>query len=178
MTLHRLFLPRLTALTLLGALVAGCAATPARPVTTELPAAHVLDLRGQKTNLRQVISGRVAVVDLWATWCDACEKERPKLERLAKIYAARGLLVIALNVGEPSDVVAEYQTRHHIAYPVYLDPDFRFADALNEERVPTLLVIAPDGRIAHRSARIDDAMLRRIAELLPPDSQRTGGTQP
>ena len=147
--------------------LAGCAATAApAPRVASLPAGDVMSVDGQHASLKAALAGSVAVVDLWATWCTACEHERPKLERLHAAYAARGLRVVGLNVGEAPGVVSAYLLEQRIAYPVYLDPDFRLADALGEKKLPTILVIDREGHIAHRSAGLDSEALAEVKRLL------------
>jgi len=145
----------------------GCAGTsgPA-PRATNLPSSQVLALDGRPTSLRAELAGAVSVIDLWATWCTACEQERPKLERLHAAYQGQGLRVIGLDVGEEPSVVAGYLAEHRVAYPVYLDPDFRMADALGDKRLPTLLVVDRAGRVTHRSASLDQDTLNELKAQL------------
>jgi thiol-disulfide isomerase/thioredoxin len=151
---------------LLLVLTASCAPQTSAPREARVPDAAVLNLDGRATSLKEALRGRVAVLDFWATWCEACEKEHEKLARLAAAYAKSGLLVVALNVGEEPARVAEYVERHQLGYPVYLDPEFRVAQSLNETKLPALLVIAPNGRVVHRGAALDREALRQIQALL------------
>jgi hypothetical protein len=53
-----------------------------------------------------------------------------------------------------------------VSYPVYLDPEFRLADALGEKRLPTILVVEPNGRIVHRSPSLNAETLALIKSKL------------
>lgn len=147
-------------------LVAGCAA-PGRQLVRAavLPADDVSSADGRSVSLRTTLAGSVAVIDLWATWCTACERERPKLERLQAAYRERGLQVIGLDVGESPSVVGAYLAERHIAYPVFLDPDFHLADALGEKQLPTILVVDRAGRIVHRATSLDPDTLQHVKSL-------------
>lgn len=148
-------------------LLVGCAAPGVQPArAAALPANDVLRSDGRSASLRTTLAGSVAVIDLWATWCTACEHERPKLERLYAAYRAQGLRVVGLDVGETPSVVSAYLAEQHIGYPVYLDPDFRLADALGEKQLPTILVVDRDGRIVHRAASLDQNTLQHVKALL------------
>jgi len=147
-------------------LVACASSSPPKARAAVLPALEVQGLDGKASSLKAALGGSVAVVDLWATWCTACERERPKLERLHAAYAERGLRVIGLDVGETSSVVSAYLAENRIAYPVYLDPDFRLADALGDKELPTILVVGRDGRIVRRSASLDQTTLDELKRLL------------
>src|SRR5205823_4738494 len=83
-----LMLIRLSVLTLL---LASCASAPTRtPPRAELPAVELVTLEGQPTRLQQALEGKVALVAVWATWCEACAAEFEPLARLAERAGARG----------------------------------------------------------------------------------------
>jgi cytochrome c biogenesis protein CcmG, thiol:disulfide interchange protein DsbE len=117
------------------------------------------------------------VIDLWATWCTACERERPKLARLDAAYRDRGVRVIGLNVGESPSVVGAYLAEHSLPYAIYLDPEFRVADALGDHELPAILVIDREGRIVRRSSSLDAATLGQLKALLGSASSNAGGAR-
>jgi cytochrome c biogenesis protein CcmG/thiol:disulfide interchange protein DsbE len=123
-------------------------------------------LSGEAASLQAALAGSVAVVDLWATWCTACERERPKLARLEAAYREQGLRVVGLNVGEPPRVVSAYLAQNAIPYAIYLDPDFRLADALGDHQLPTILLIDRAGHIVRRSPSLDAPTLTQLKSLL------------
>ncbi len=41
--------------------------------------------------------GNVVLVNLWATWCQPCQRELPTLSRLQEAYRDRGLVVVTLS---------------------------------------------------------------------------------
>jgi len=149
----------------LGILGIGCASAGA-PQPLSLPPMALTRSDGRAESLQGALGGAVAVIDLWATWCTACEQERPKLERLHAAYGSHGVRVIGLNVGESPGVVSAYLSANRVSYPIYLDPDFRLADALGEKRLPAILVVDQSGRIVHRSPRLDPETLSTIKARL------------
>src|SRR5919108_6500787 len=46
-------------------------------------------------------SGKVLVVNLWATWCGPCRLETPELVKLNKEYGAKGLALVGLSTEDP-----------------------------------------------------------------------------
>jgi cytochrome c biogenesis protein CcmG, thiol:disulfide interchange protein DsbE len=49
--------------------------------------------------------GHIVVLDAWASWCQPCQTELPKLDALAKQWAAQGVRVYAVNIDTASGVV-------------------------------------------------------------------------
>src|SRR5882672_2826817 len=47
--------------------------------------------------------GKVVVLDFYATWCEPCRAETPRLVRLQRDYGPSGVQVIGLNVGGEND---------------------------------------------------------------------------
>ena len=51
-----------------------------------------------ETTLEELLRGRPAIINLWATWCGPCVAEKPALNRLARQEAARGDRIAILSV--------------------------------------------------------------------------------
>ena len=96
-------------------------------------------------------SGKVIVVNLWATWCGPCRREVPDYEKVRKEYAGRGVEFIGLTTEDPrtsSDRVQKFA--HDFNFHFRLGwADRETARTLMNGRnvLPQTVVIAPDGRI-------------------------------
>lgn len=55
-------------------------------------------------------SGKVVVIDFWATWCGPCMKLGPVVEELAEKYGDKAVIG-KLNIDEESDIVTENRIR-------------------------------------------------------------------
>ena len=51
-------------------------------------------------------SGRVVLVNFWATWCVPCREEFPDLARLEKAYRGKGLAVLGVSIDSAKDLPA------------------------------------------------------------------------
>jgi thiol-disulfide isomerase/thioredoxin len=107
-------------------LVAYRSATTPPPFTGGTVDARQLSL----TELR----GRVVVVNFWASWCLECRPEMPRLERLHREFASRGLAVIGINAREDKEVVARYATEVGLTFPLVLDPGGRKQRRVRRDR--------------------------------------------
>ena len=56
-------------------------------------------------------SGKLVVVDFWATWCGPCQRIAPLVEQLAEEYAGRAV-VGKYNVDEGETLSAEFGVRN------------------------------------------------------------------
>jgi thiol-disulfide isomerase/thioredoxin len=110
--------------------------------------------------------GKVVVVDFWASWCKGCKDSVPRVSRLAQAFAANGLVVVGVNVGDKPDTARAAATALAIAYPIALDPEFAVADQLGASQLPMVLVIDRDGAIVHRSRQVDPGTLAIVRKLL------------
>jgi peroxiredoxin len=163
-------LPLLIALA--AALGAGCvsaAPSPTGPVPTTpaVPPTLLVTLDGTTTDLAAVIRGRAAVINFWATWCDACVREIDAFKRLEVQANARGdALVVGVAVGERRETVAAFARRSGLRYAQLVDEDYRLADALGERRVPATLVVDRHGRIIYRGGALDAGVLAAFRSVL------------
>ncbi|MBC8073986.1 MAG: TlpA family protein disulfide reductase [Deltaproteobacteria bacterium] len=121
-------------------------------------------LQADPTTLGDRIRGEVAVIDLWATWCEPCRTTIPRIIRLADAYRDRGLVVLGVHVG-PGEANA-YARAAGIRYPLYADPDFVLSDRIGTRSVPTVLVVDRAGNIVFRGSELDAAALTIIDSLL------------
>jgi thiol-disulfide isomerase/thioredoxin len=63
----------------------------------ELP--PVVTQKGKKLRLRE-LRDKVVVLTFGASWCAPCKKELPALEKLARKYAGKNVVFIAVNIDE------------------------------------------------------------------------------
>ena len=161
--LHRLLL--LAALSPLSSL-ASCA--PPRAIATQLVSAPLTTLAGNPTSLENVSKGRVTVVALWATWCDACKVEMPAILRLEAKARLRGDFdVVTIAVGDDPQTVRAFSSNNRVPSTVLVDPDFTLAGTARD-RVPTTLVLDHEGRIVHEGGALDAVALEVLRQELGP----------
>ena len=148
--------------------VAAC--TPAaQQQAPSLPAAATLgDPGAGNFVVAERLRGKVAVLDFWASWCEDCRKTVPQIARLAAAFSRDGLVVVGVNEGDKLDDVRRSAAELGISYPIALDPELQFADALGTTGLPVLLVVDRDGKIVHRARHVDEPTLAAIRSLLHP----------
>ena len=104
---------------------------------------------GSDTNLA-AFSGRVVLVNLWATWCVPCRAEMPALDRLQSAMGGQTFTVVAINVDvknpqRAKDFLGEIGVRN-LAF--YSDPTLGVFNTLKRRGLaiglPTTLLV--DGK--------------------------------
>lgn len=118
-----------------------------RPRVGEVMADFSLnDLQGIEVRLSDY-QGRPVVLNFWATWCPPCVGEMPLLSEYYLEYQDSGLVVLAVDVGEPWELVEDVSFDLDLPFPVLLDPDQALADSLRINAFPTSILIGRDGVI-------------------------------
>jgi peroxiredoxin len=146
--------------------VAACATAPAHLAVQQLPSVELTTLDGRPAQLQRAVDGRVAVIALWAPWCEGCVAELEALTRLHQRASARGAVVLAVAVGERRSTVAEFVVKHSLPFPQLVDEQFRFATALGETRIPSTLVVDGTGRIVFSGGALDAPALAALRATL------------
>jgi thiol-disulfide isomerase/thioredoxin len=97
--------------------------------------------------------GKVVLLDFYATWCEPCRAETPRLVELHKQFAAQGLQVIGLNVGGEDDreQVPNFAKQFGIQYPLAF-PDDALADSYlgDNQNIPQAFLFDRNGNIVKR----------------------------
>ncbi len=117
---------------------------PGRPT----PDFQLQSLDGQTVSL-SALKGRPVLINFWATWCVPCRMEIPVLQQLAEDaeWKERGLVVLAVNLGEPPSLVREFVEAFGISFTVLLDANLEVAVAYNAAAIPVTYFIDKDGII-------------------------------
>lgn len=100
-------------------------------------------------------SGKVIVVNFWATWCVPCIKEMPSFETLYRRYRSKGLTLLAVSLDkEGSSKVQEFVGKYKLSFPVLLDTEGIAEKLYPSFTIPFTYVIDKRGRVV---ARVDGA---------------------
>jgi peroxiredoxin len=137
----------------------------ARPVSVKQASAD--DLKA----LRKNSTGKLVLVNFWATWCGPCFKELPELETMYRMYGHRAFDLVTVSINYPDEqpgVLAALQKQHATSknlllgstdiYPLMaaFDPEWNAA-------VPYSMLIRPDGTVAYKiQGSINPLELRRL----------------
>lgn len=80
------------------------------------PPFDTVDILGKTQRLGDH-KGDVVLVNIWATWCEPCRNEMPKLDRLYQERKPRGFIVFGLS-GESVDMQRKFWEQVPVSYPL------------------------------------------------------------
>lgn len=145
--------PRLPAATL-AVLAATAVAAAADPPT--VPAVTRPDPAGKAWAVRPD-GAKAVVLFVLSVECPVSNRYAPEMTRLAAEFGGKG--AVFYGVHPDPDVTparaAKHAAEYKLSFPVLLDPDQRLTRAAGATRVPTAVVLGPDGAVRYLG-RVDD----------------------
>ena len=92
-------------------------------------------------------SGKIVIVDFWATWCEPCRESFPAYERMMKQHD--DLVVLGVSVDEEPDGIPRFITDTHVHFPTGWNRDQRVSKLYKPPTMPTSYVIDENGIVRH-----------------------------
>jgi peroxiredoxin len=133
--------------------------TPAASETHALPAnvrSARLRTSGGGTISLDDYSGKVVLVNLWATWCGPCRVETPELVRLHKEFQSQGVEMVGLSTEDPDrsaesvrDFVKAFQVDYHVGWAPS-DVAIALMQLTGRDAIPQSFIISRDGRVLNK----------------------------
>jgi len=100
------------------------------------------DFLGNEVNLKNY-SGKLIIINFWATWCDPCKKEMPSLDALYQDNNFKNLAVFAVNMEQPNAQKAEkfFADLNIKKLKIFFDRNLNFVKEFKLRGVPTTVLI-------------------------------------
>jgi thiol-disulfide isomerase/thioredoxin len=96
-------------------------------------------------------TGKVIVINIWATWCGPCRREIPDYEKVRKEFAGREVEFVALTTEDPittHDRVQKFARDYNFGFRIgWADRDTARALMNGRNAIPQTIVIGSNGTI-------------------------------
>lgn len=110
------------------------------------PALALENTRGKTESLAD-FQDKVVLVNNWATWRPPCKAEMPTLVAFYNEHAKDGLMIVAIEAGEPKDQVQKFAEQYQMPFSVWIDPDGKSLEAFKNGSLPNSYVIDRTGTV-------------------------------
>ncbi|OFZ11216.1 MAG: hypothetical protein A2Z20_11045 [Bdellovibrionales bacterium RBG_16_40_8] len=114
-------------------------------------------LNGEDVSLKK-FSGKLVIINFWASWCDPCVAEFPSLLKLLKKFNGE-IVMIAISADyEEKDIhiflkaFGEVNPNLHVVW----DKSLELAKKFGTEKLPESYIIGRDGRLIRKVSGVDD----------------------
>jgi thiol-disulfide isomerase/thioredoxin len=87
------------------------------------PPFAVTTMDGQRISLDD-LTGKVVLIDFWATWCGPCRAALPHMREIAKKFEGQPLIVLSVSVDTDEGKWKEFVAKNEMTWPQYLDHGF------------------------------------------------------
>jgi thiol-disulfide isomerase/thioredoxin len=116
-------------------------------------------------------SGKVILVDFWASWCGPCKASFPCLNRLQAKYGPKGLVVIGIGVDEDAAKHQAFATKMKASFTLVHDSSHKAAGFFSPPSMPTSYLVDRKGVIRHvhngfKGAKTEAEYVAEIEALL------------
>jgi cytochrome c biogenesis protein CcmG/thiol:disulfide interchange protein DsbE len=120
------------------------------------PDFSLVSRQGDKAQL-SAHSGRVVLVDFWATWCEPCKESFPQYQALTARYGD-AVVVLGISEDDEADGIDRFTAETGAHFPVAWDADKSVAQRYRIGSMPMLFIIDGNGlvRFVHSGFRPGD----------------------
>jgi peroxiredoxin len=122
--------------------------TPLPIIGNQAPSFTLTDVDGKKLSLSD-LSGKIVILDFWATWCAPCKASTKELEKLHEKYKERGVVImgISMDTGKSAaEQVKVFAGKNGLTYKMLMD-DGRMSKDYAIRNVPAMFILDKQQKI-------------------------------
>ncbi len=116
-------------------------------------------------------SGKVTLLDFWATWCGPCRHAVPGLKQLQSVYGGDQFEVISISEDDDEGAWRDFVAQNQMNWTQRLDANHQTMRQYGASALPTYILIGKDGTILKQY--VGDAPGFPIIERIGPDVKKS-----
>jgi cytochrome c biogenesis protein CcmG, thiol:disulfide interchange protein DsbE len=128
---------------------ASVAKAVARGKIVPAPAFDLPRLDGDGKLALASLRGKAVVVNFWASDCQPCKQEMPRLERYATRYSGKGVVFLGVDIADGRAAARSFVKRYHATYLMVFDQLANTAAPWGIIGTPMTFFLDRRGRIVH-----------------------------
>ena len=110
-----------------------------------------------------IINDRATIMYFWATWCETCKRETPKIIDLSNEYP--DVQFIPLSYASPANSVIDYFSNKDYNMNTYIDYSGSIFSTFNVSATPTIVIMDKNNKIlfnGYKSKRFYKKLLNKL----------------
>jgi len=130
------------------------------------PAFAVTTTDGQRVSMDD-LTGKVVLIDFWATWCAPCREALPHMREIAKKFQGQPLIVLSVSLDNDEQKWKDFIAKNEMTWPQYRDGGFsgQIAKMFGVAAIPHTFTVDADGVL--QDEHIGDAAIEgKLKKLL------------
>ena len=147
------------------------------PAGTTAPDAQVEDMEGNEVSLLEVIGGRPALIEFWASWCEQCEALQPEIDRVQERFGEEvAVVAVAVAVSQSRRRVRRHVERHAPVYDFVYDANGEAVRAYKALTTSIVVLVDGEGRVVSTGVGPEQELVKALEALLQDPSSGSGVT--
>lgn len=95
-------------------------------------------------------SGKLTLLDFWATWCGPCRHALPGLKQIQSVYGGDQLEIISVSEDDDEDAWHNFVAQNDMTWTQRLDSGNQMMRQYGASALPTYVLIGKDGAVVNR----------------------------
>ncbi len=147
------------------------------PAGTPAPNAQVEDMEGNEVSLLEVIGGRPALIEFWASWCEQCELLQPEIDAVQERFGERvAVVAVAVAVSQSRRRVRRHVERHAPGYDFLYDANGEAVRAYKALTTSIVVLVDGEGKVVSTGVGPKQELVKALETLLQEPSSGSGVT--
>lgn len=137
------------------------------PLGTQAPPAMVEDLDGNPVELLDLVGGRPALIEFWASWCENCEALQPQLDEIQARHGDEiAVVAVAVAVAQSVRRVRRHLEDHDPGYPFLWDASGAAVRAYKAPTTSVVVILDAGGKVVYTGSGGGQDLTGAVARVL------------